>query len=229
MRHVKFDLRSGGLLFACVLAVYSIWLLATELIRPGLKPELLLATAAQNSMMGSARSSIAASLGMVRGDLWAERAFIDAARVLGDRSPPNAALPQEEASAIRAAAERAAANAPLSPLVWLILATLTYEADPGLQIAREQLKMSYYTGPNDKGIMDRRLRFAARSRAVDDPDLRNAIRREIRTILLRAPDLRPALVSAYRGALPDARRFIEATVSEVDPRFLFDLRRAASL
>jgi hypothetical protein len=41
--------------------------------------------------------------------------------------------------------------------------------------------------------------------------------------------LRPALVSAYRGALPDARRFIEATVSEVDPRFLFELRRAASL
>ncbi len=86
------------------------------------------------------------------------------------------------------------------------------------------MKMSYYTGPNDKAVIDRRLRSAVRFQALDDADLREVVRREIRTILLRVPELRPAITAAYGAANANDRAFIEATVAATDPNFAASLR-----
>jgi hypothetical protein len=86
------------------------------------------------------------------------------------------------------------------------------------------LKMSYYTGPNDKAVMAHRLKSVVRFQALDDPDLREAVRREIRTILLRVPELRSTIVAAYAEAQPQDRDFIEAAAAATDPNFAMTLR-----
>jgi hypothetical protein len=217
----KIDLRTCGLVLGVLLALYSVWFLAAEVFRPSLEPEFRFPAAIPNSRIEPIRSAarLAAALGIVRGDLWAERVLLDAAKILDERLSPDDALPQKQSEEIRVIAERAMADAPLSSPVWLVLATLTYNTG-SQQLASEQLKMSYYTGPNDRAVLGRRLALVARFQTINDPDLRNAVRREIRTILLRAPDLRQSVISAYRYAQPEARKFIEATVSEVDPTFL---------
>ena len=217
----KIDLRTCGLVLGVLLALYSVWFLAAEVFRPRLGPEFRFPAAIPNSRIEPIRSAarLAAALGIVRGDLWAERVLLDAAKILDERVSPDDALPQKQSEEIRVIAERAMADAPLSSPVWLVLATLTYNTG-SQQLASEQLKMSYYTGPNDRAVLGRRLALVARFQTINDPDLRNAVRREIRTILLRAPDLRQSVISAYRYAQPEARKFIEATVSDVDPTFL---------
>jgi hypothetical protein len=222
---MKLDLRTCGILLGVLLALYSAWFLAAELFRPRLDPAFRFPAAIPNSKIESIRSAagLAATLGIIRGDLWAERVLLDAAKILNERESPDDTMPQKQSEEIRVMAERAVANAPLSSPVWLVLATLTSKAGPQ-PLASEQLKMSYYTGPNDKALMGRRLALVSRFQSIEDPVLRNAIRREIRTILLRAPDLRRSVISAYRDAQPEARKFIEATVSEVDPTFLRSLR-----
>ena len=85
------------------------------------------------------------------------------------------------------------------------------------------LKMSYYTGPN--GLTH------PPAHQYCDPDRRDHRSRpailaagEIRTIITRKPDLKPAILTAYRDALPDGRRFIEAEVGVLDPDLLASLR-----
>jgi hypothetical protein len=67
------------------------------------------------------------------------------------------------------------------------------------------------------------LKLAAQSQAMDNAELREAVRREIRTILLRAADLRPAIVAAYGEGSPEGKQLIEKSVSEVDPAFAASL------
>jgi len=86
------------------------------------------------------------------------------------------------------------------------------------------LKMSYYTGPNAVGLIPTRLLIATRSAAIADPELQDLVSREIRTIVTRRPDLRPALFAAYREAVPEGRRFIESKVGELDRNLSASIR-----
>lgn len=219
-------LRTCGLALGVFLALYSVWFLGAEIARPHLTPESRFPPAIPKTNIDSVRSaaSLAATLGIIRGDLWAEGVLVDATKILGQRVSLDDAMPQKQAEKIRVMAERAVANAPLLSPIWFILATLRYDANQK-KLASEQLKMSYYTGPNDTVTMSHRLGLFASFQTIEDPDLRNVVRREIRTILLRAPELRRVVINAHRDARPEPRRFIEAAVSEVDPSFLATLRR----
>ena len=50
------------------------------------------------------------------------------------------------------------------------------------------------------------------------------VRRDIRFVLTRSANLRPALISAYRTASVAGRLLVEQTVSPVDPGYLTLLR-----
>jgi hypothetical protein len=223
----KFDLRNCALVLAGFVGLYSIWFLAAELLRPRLESELrLLATIPESSIV-SIRSATgrAAAVGMIRADLWAERALVDGAKIVDERIMPDDTLSQAQAAETRVSAERAVANGPLFAPVWLVLANLSFKVKEQRHLASDQLKMSYFTGPNDQTIMGRRLSLLSRFATIDDDNLRNAVRREIRTILLRAPDLRQRIIDAHRQAQTEPRKFIEAAVLEVDPVFFASLRR----
>jgi hypothetical protein len=221
--HLKFTLQGASLTLALLLSIHALWILVAELVRPWFGPETMFPATVSATDINSMR--LAANVaGFLRSDLWTERVLVDAANVLGEQPTAANLLTQQNAEAVRTAAERALSNSPLNSRVWLVLATLSSQVARQHEMANEQLKMSYYTGPNDKAVMGHRLKFAVRSQALENADLREVVRREIRTILLRAPELRPAITAAYREARPSDREFIATTVSATDPTFAATLR-----
>jgi len=217
----KFDIRSAALLFAALLSVHTLWVLGSELIRPKLGPETKFPAPVAPEDIDSLRTTslLAASFGLIRGDLWSVRALVDAANVLGGQDAPEKILTQPQVDGVRAAAERALSLKPLDSRVWLILAALSSQD----VLAKEQLKLSYYTGPNDRRVMAYRLKFATLPNALESREVREAVRREIRTILIRAPELKPIIAAAYAGAKSEGRQFIEMIVLEFDPSFMTTL------
>jgi hypothetical protein len=83
------------------------------------------------------------------------------------------------------------------------------------------LKRSYYTAPNELALFPMRLNVSLYAKGViDDVELQYMVRRDIGDILTRAPALKPALVAAYRSALPEGKVFAERVISEIDPGYL---------
>jgi len=222
----KFNTKNAALALALLLGIYALWMFVAEFARPGLALESAFPVSIARQDLNAKRltADIAASIAFVRGDLWSERVLVDAANVIGDQDATAKSLTTEDLETVRTAAERALSSRPLDPRVWLILAALSSGRVGQHERANQQLKMSYYTGPNDKAVIPHRLKFVMNSHALDDADLRELVRREMRTILLRAPELRPAIAAAYRKAQPQDREFIEATVSTTDPSFAAKLR-----
>jgi hypothetical protein len=221
---LNLNTRATALTLAALLGISTVWVLGSELPRPALDAEFKFPISVSPQDIKSARlaSSIAASIGFIRGDLWSERVLVDSANVIDDQDVLGK-TPQD-AEAVRAAAERALLLRPLDSRVWLILAILSSNAKS--EAAKEQMKMSYYTGPNDKSVIGHRLKYVVRLLMLDDQILRESVRREIRAILLRAPELRSVIMAAYREARPQDREFIETTTSATDPQFAAALRAA---
>jgi len=199
-----------------LLGVQSVWLLVAEFSRPGinrLPTDAASAAAAQNERISARR---AATIGAIRGDLWAESAFTYAELMWGD-GKGGANLVQA-----RSSLHYALADAPHQSSAWLLLAGLTSRYQlPGID-AKEAVKMSYFTGPSELELMPLRLWVAVRSDALSDSELRDSISREVR--LLFTHQQKSAIVAAYNAAPSEGRQFIEQTIREIDPSAAGSLR-----
>jgi hypothetical protein len=213
------------MIFAAVLGLGAVWLLSVELVRPNLPffPDDAANVEAAATHRGAARA--AAWIGLVRGNLWSDYAMTLApdlsAALAGD--VPAASL--QALDSTRTAAVRAAELAPYDTRAWLLLAEVVSQA---LDHNAGALKMSYYTGPNELSLVPLRINIAIRTGAIADPELQILVGGEIRTIITRKPELKPLIVSAYRSAPPEGRRFIETQVGELDPALLASLRAMSS-
>ena len=140
--------------------------------------------------------------------LWADPA---------DRSQSNKLMGQA-----RVRLDRALRYAPLRSEAWLLLAGLASRYKwPRLEPA-EALKMAYYTAPNESRLLPLRLLIAARSNAIEDSDVQQFVRRDLR--LLMAQRQKPAVIEAYQSASPEGKRFIEQALGEIDPTYVGSLR-----
>lgn len=165
----------------------------------------------------------AASIAAVRGGLWAESAF---ALVAQPPTDPAAALDHESVPepALHAFIQ-ALHYSPHRGDVWLMLAALSDRSRPAEYDTGSLLKMSYYTAPNELGLLPLRLYVALGNDAVvSEPELREMVKRDISLVLSRQPALRPALFAAYRTASVDGKIFAERLISEVDPDYLKTMR-----
>ena len=136
----------------------------------------------------------------MRGDLWSDAAIAPSSGLTSEVA--DAINPQMTKSTDRArtVAERAGRLSPHESRIWLLLAALDSGRDrPNPEIAN-RLKMSYYTGPDQLALSPLRIRVATRSRAIADTDLQALVAQEIRTIIFRHQDQKPALLAAYRDA-----------------------------
>jgi hypothetical protein len=204
---------------AIIVGLQAIWMTL-----PTMSAALLKKSATSGTAVGpNAAANWAARLGIVRGDLWAEVALtyggFDWTRGRVDAGADT----RESAEAARALVERALSRSPHDARLWLVLAALDGQLQR-YQRAAVALKMSYYTGPNEVGLIPPRLLIAVRTGGLADEDLRQLVRHELRTIMSRKPALKPAIIAAYREADPAARRLIEEVVSEQDPKLLASLR-----
>jgi hypothetical protein len=168
----------------------------------------------------------AASLAVVRGDLWARSAFTYAGPLWGDKAMDLDVGNQFNPDALKTLT-RALRYSPLRGDVWLLFAALADKYKwPGYQPSL-LLKMSYYTAPNEFALFPLRLHVSLDAKGViDDSELQDMVRQDIRVVLTQAPALKPALVTAYRAASPQGKAFVDRVVSEIDPPYLATLRVA---
>jgi hypothetical protein len=86
--------------------------------------------------------------------------------------------------------------------------------------------MSYYTAPNDEALFLSRIKVALQVAGLEDMELADMVGRDIRLLITKMPALKPAFLGVYKAAPGRGRRFVEQVVSETDPAYLADLRRA---
>jgi hypothetical protein len=214
--------RSSLPVLALVLAGFSLWIWLSEAVRSAVHQlpadrDTAVAAAAQRTRAGRA-----ASFGAVRGDLWSEAAYTYAAPLwLGSESASEAG---DMANEGRPVIERALAHAPHDAGVWLLAASLASQFHWPNSDAAAMLKMSYYTGPNETGLVPLRLFAAIRQGVLADSELQRFVQRDIRMVLTQWSQLKYALIAAYRVADPPTKRFIENAVTETDPAFVQIMR-----
>lgn len=217
--------------FAILLGLIAIWIVVPELLRarqPRTMPTGENVTALSNQ---PSAADWAPALAVVRGDLWAEYALTFSDLVRDEAwNAADLGAPVSTGQPI-AAAERALALAPHNSRVWLLLllAGIQSRLDVLTHKATAALRMSYYTGSNERALSRLRLFVAIRSNALADAELQQLVSREIRTIITHRPDLKPAIVAAYRDALPEGRNFIEATLEDIDQKLRGSLRAGGPL
>jgi hypothetical protein len=215
--------RVAALLFATLLCLQCVWLTAAELIQPGVNQLPTSVAAAAAAATKRVAASVAASIGVLRGNLWAQSAYTYA----------NLLWPEDtEYASVPASAERARQNldralrwGPTQSGAWLLLAGLGQEFRLTGAAPTEALKMSYYTGPTEMSLIPLRLSVAIKADRFDDFEIHQFVGRDLR--LLLAQDKKTAIAAVYRTASPTGKSFIEQTVADIDPSALPSLRAAA--
>ena len=145
-----FVLRTAALLIAALLCMQCVWLLAAELVRPGV--DRLPTDPASAAAAAEHRDAAfwAASIGGVRGDLWAECAFTNADLLWGNKGARGDENITGTLPSARASLDHALNDSPHLSSAWLLFAGLA-AGFPSLGLdATTLLKMSYYTGPSEQ-------------------------------------------------------------------------------
>ena len=223
---VEIRFRIALLSFAGIAASLALWILAAQLFRTDVRS---LPTDPETAAVAKLRregAALAASMGVIRGDLWAQSAFTYTDLYWANLDAP--LKDTRSADAARRTIEKALDYAPHRTDVWLLLAALSSRFNWLHLDPTSALKMSFYTGPNEISFIPMRLLVATRASLLNDPELQHFVVRDIRLILLRLPKLRPAIQTAYRAANSTSRQIIETAVREVDPSFVDRLRSAPS-
>ena len=128
------------------LTAQALWLLLAQALVPGITRLPTDAAAATVAARHRLAAAVAATIGGVRGDLWAQSAYTYA-NILWDTTTTGD-TPKGLTEA-RASLDHALSDAPNGSGVWLLLAGLASRyPSPGTD-ALQALKMSYYTGPRN--------------------------------------------------------------------------------
>jgi hypothetical protein len=217
--------RTGLLVFGAVLAFLAVWIIIAEYYRPR---RIQLPIDQQAGLLRGERddrqnAKRAASLGLVRGDLWAESAFTYSDLLWGE--PTRAQDPHgKDSNEARLDLENAVRYSPHRGDVWLMLAAMADRYNWQGYQPNALLKMSYYTAPNELSLFPLRFQVSLRPNNLQDLEIQDLIRRDIRMVVTKAPLLKPALIAAYRAAPSASRAMVERLISEIDPTYLAAMR-----
>lgn len=214
--------RAFAVVFAFLLACQAFWILAPELSRPLLITFPRDADSAADLTESRSAAHLAAQLGAVRGDLWAQEALTYSGlfRRDGQNKTTDDTVTAEE---VRNAAERALVFAPHDARIWLVLASIDSRFDWLNEKAAAALRMSYYTGPNEVDLIPARLLLSLSSPAISDKDFQPLVVHDLRTIVTRRPELKSAVSDAYSYASPEGQHFVRDTLKDLDPNLLSTL------
>jgi hypothetical protein len=205
-------------LFAILLSVQCVWLLLAELSRPGIDALPTDTSTAAAASKQSIPALWAASIGAIRGDLWAEAAFTYTSLILGDQGRSGSAGTSEDLARARASVDHALDDAPHLSDAWLFLAGLAVR-NPSLGVkATEALKMSYYTGPSELDLIPLRFRIAAQAGGFGDVEMNRFASRDLQVLLTQKQN--SAIEAAYNAAPPAGKQFIEKALGDADPAAL---------
>lgn len=223
-RRTWFAIAAGS--YAVTLALLALWLLSSALIRPTIAFPPVDAAAAQAAASQTSRAYAAALIGVLRGELWADYAFALASVPIREFEDAKTIAAPRSIEPARSAARRAAELSPHDLRVWLLLAALDSQNERFRSNVSEELKTSYYTGPNEDALRPLRIRVALAFDAIADPELQSLVTMEIQTIIAHAPALKPSIIAAYLHGSAAGRRFLEDEAPKLDPELLDVLHKA---
>jgi hypothetical protein len=212
------------------MAVLLAWFAAATIFAEALTPKSRLFStmlfaqnpAASEPAASGALADWAAASAPLRGDLLADIAMARGASALNAQPPLSPGIIATRQRAVTAA-RQSLSFAPHASPMWLLLAMLGSQSEPRDAVT-EDLKMSYLTSPADPNLIPARLAAVASTAAIADPELKDLARGDIRLILTRRPDLKPAIVSAFRGGGADGKAYIGDVVQSLDPGFAASLQ-----
>jgi hypothetical protein len=216
-------LRIGLLVFASILAVQAVWIILAEYYH---QHRIHLPIDPQASRIAShehENAKRAATLAVFRGDLWAESAFTHSDLLW--KEPATTSAANENASKeSKMDIERALRYAPHRGDVWLMLAVMADRYNWQEYQPNSLLKMSYFTAPSELSLFPLRIKASLRPNAIQDPEIQDMIRRDIRVVVTKSPALKPALATAYRASTVEGKAFLDRTIAEIDPVYLAVIR-----
>jgi hypothetical protein len=212
-------------LFALTVIVFvlgiSISNLAAEFLRPA---PLALPNRTNPAPISEQISSAgrASATALFRSDLKAEYALALAGRTLKSEYDAQAQRDETAENAVKKALQ----IGPHDSRMWLALALLQARSNLGDPLIAQSLKMSYLTGPNRSDLIPLRLDAVTLGNPLNDADLNELARGDVRVILTRFPDQRQTLVNDYIRASSIGKTFLEDSARMYDPQFADSLRSA---
>ncbi len=108
--------------------------------------------------------------------------------------------------------------------MWFVLSLLQTRGNLGHSLIDESLKMSYLTGPNRAELIPFRLDSVTVNSSLNDADLSELARSDVRAILMHYPDQRQYLKAIYGRASAVGKKFVEDSAKTLDPEFAASLR-----
>jgi hypothetical protein len=221
MKNIPDRFRIATLLTALVLGWFAIATIFAEALTPKTQ-QFFQARALPDPIPYGSLADRAVAAAPLRGDLLADIAMERAASVLNlGKAPPTPEIMGTREAAL-ATAKQSLSLAPHSSGMWLLVAML--RSGGPKEEAAEALKMSYLTSPADANLIPARLATLSASTATADVELKNLARADIRLILTRRPDLKTAIISAYRRGSADGKAYIAEVVRSLDPGFAASLQ-----
>ncbi len=165
-------------------------------------------------------SSLLATLSPFRSELESNHALITALQAIESGQKKSSTVRSAEHADALGIVRQTLSISPYNPELWLALALLQAQRDPHDPVVVEALKMTYFTAPSDARLMPVRLDIAGRFDALALPDVKDLVRNDIHQIMTRRPELKPAIVSAYRRASDLGKAFFRDAVQSIDPSFV---------
>jgi hypothetical protein len=200
-------------IFAWIAVAALGFITASNMVADAIKSSLSLSAAKLSTVSGASnigRSCLASAISVERTDLKTDCALAQASQALTDLSRDEFDKPAQ------ATLIETLLQAPHDSRLWLALALLQAKDNRPNGGA---LKMSYLTGPQNLALVRRRLASVAASSSLADGDLRELAAGDVRFILIRHPELKEAILEAYRQASPVGKSFIEQSTGKLDSQF----------
>jgi len=117
---------------------------------------------------------------------------------------------------------------PFDSNAWVLLATLRSRIEFGAKGTAQALKLSYLTAPSAAQLMGERLLLGTSTGVIQDPEIQELAKGDLRLIITRRPDLFGVVQSAYRQGSAAGRDFLENATRSIDPAFVPRLKHPAS-
>jgi hypothetical protein len=213
--------RLFAFLILMFLGGFSFSNLAAEFLRP-IPASLPSRTSAAPTAEQISSARKASAIAPFRSDLKADYAVAFADQTLKSEYVRGAPAEETAQNTVKSALK----IGPHDSRMWLILALLQTQSNLGDSLIAESLKMSYLTGPNRADLIPIRLDTVTLHQSLNDGDLRELARGDVRIVLTKLPDQRPTLVSDYLRGSSVGKTFLEESARMFDPKFADSLRSA---
>lgn len=210
-----------ALAFASLIGLFSVTSLVAEFVRPAALPLPSWNSKAPSPQAVSA-AELASTVAPFRTDLRADHAIALAGKAL--RSSESGQPTDNEAA--QTAVKSALKFGPHDSRMWLMLAQLQAQRDNSNPLVAEALKMSYFTGPSRAELIPTRLDLVTVGNALNDADLTELARSDVRAMLAQSSDQRLVLAQDYVRASATGKKFLEDSVRMLDPAFADSLKNA---